>query len=229
MEITYKSDPEPDTVTTGRQVGIDRGIINPTVTADSNGNVYCYDTVKPFEEGREKSQRLQSRISRVRKGSNEYKRLKEERVRRNRDVANRRDYLEWLLAKDICHDTRLIVLEDLKISAMSRKGGNHTKWLNREFRFVRHSEILRKIEIVAARKGIEVVRVNPKNTSKEYHRCKVKGIREHEEFTCGIYGTFHADGNAAVNILERGGGKYPTEVGIIFVRRELVPSRRDGE
>ena len=45
----------------------------------------------------------------------------------------------------------------------------------------------------------------------------------------GICGTFHADGNVAVNILERGGGKYPTEVGIIFVRRELVPSSRDGE
>lgn len=147
LRIAYDL-PEPDTVTTGRQVGIGRGIINPTVTADSNGNVYCYDTAKPFKEGREKSQRLQSRISRVRKGSNEYKRLKEERARHNRDVANRRDYLEWLLAKDICHDTRLIVLEDLKISAMSRKGGNHTKWLNREFRFVRHSEILRKIEIV---------------------------------------------------------------------------------
>lgn len=120
------------------------------------------------------------------------------------------------------------MLEDLKISAMSRKG-KHKKWLNREFRFVRHSEIVRKIEIVAARRGIKVVRVNPKNTSKECHCCKVKGVRKREDFTCETCGMFHADGNAAVNILQRGGGKYPTEVGITFVRRELVPWRKQVE
>lgn len=228
LRIAYDI-PKPPPVTTGRQVGIDRGIVNPTVTADSNGNVYCYNTVKPFKDCREKSQKLQGRMSRVKKGSNQYKRLKKERARHNRDVANRRDYLEWLLAKEICQDTKLVVLEDLKISAMSRRGGNHKKWLNREFRFVRHSEILRKIEIVAARNGIEVVRVNPKNTSKLCHACKVKGTRKSEDFTCETCGTFHADGNAAVNILERGGGKYPTEVGITFVRRELVPSPSDGK
>ena len=179
LRIAYDI-PKPSQVTTGSQVGIDRGIVNPTVTADSNGNVFGYDTTRPFKDGREKSQKLQGSMSRVRKGSNEYKRLKEERARHNRDVANRRDYLEWLLAKEICQDTQLIVLEDLKLSAMGKKGGNHKKWLNREFRFVRHSEILRKIEIVAARNGIEVVRVNPKNTSKLCHACKVKGIRKRE-------------------------------------------------
>ena len=224
LRIAYDI-PKPKPITTGRQVGIDRGIINPTVTADSNGKVYCYDTVKPFKDGRAKSQKLQSRMSKVKKGSNEYKKLQAKRAKHNRDVANRRDYLEWLLAKEICQDTKLIVLEDLKISAMSRKG-KHKKWLNREFRFVRHSEIVRKIEIVAARRGIKVVRVNPKNTSKECHCCKVKGVRKREDFTCETCGTFHADGNAAVNILQRGGGKYLTEVGITFVRRELVPWRK---
>lgn len=228
LRIAYDI-PKPPQVTTGRQVGIDRGIINPTVTADSNGNVYCYDTVKPFKDGREKSQKLQGGMSRVRKNSNQYKRLKEERERHNRDVANRRDYLEWLLAKEVCQDTKLIVLEDLKLSAMGKKGGNHKRWLNREFRFVRHSEIVRKIEIVAARNEIEVVRVNPKNTSKLCHACKVKGTRERECFECKKCGTFHADGNAAANILERGGGKYPTEVGITFVRRELVPKHKQVE
>ena len=101
------------------------------------------------------------------------------------------------------------MLEDLKLSAMGEKGGNHKRWLNREFRFVRHSEIVRKMEIVAARNGIEVVRVNPKNTSKLCHACKVKGTWERECFECKKCGTFHADGNAAVNILERGGGKIP--------------------
>ena len=223
LRIAYNIQ-KPKQNTTGREVGIDRGIVNPTVTADSDGNVYCYDTVKPFKEGRKKSQKLQSRMSKVRKGSVQYKKLQAKRAKHNRDVTNRRDYLEWLLAKEICRDMKLVVLEDLRISAMTRNGGNHKKWLNREFRFVRHSAIVRKIEIVAERLGIEVVRVNPKNTSKECHRCKVKGMREREYFTCETCGAYHADGNAAVNILQKGGGRCPTEVGITFVRRELLPS-----
>ena len=64
LRIAYDI-PKPPQVTAGRQVGIDRGVINPTVTAESNGNVYCYDTVKSFKYGREKSQKLQGRMSRV--------------------------------------------------------------------------------------------------------------------------------------------------------------------
>ena len=69
---------------------------------------------------------------------------------------------------------------------------------------MRHFEILRKIEVVAERLGINVIRVNPKNTSKLWHTCSRKGTREGEVFTCDICGTFHADGNAAVNILQKG-------------------------
>ena len=112
---------------------------------------------------------------------------------------------------------------------MLRKGGNYKKWINREFRFVRHSEILRKIEVVAERLGIEAIRVNPKNTSKLCHTCSRKGTREGESFTCGTCGTFHADGNAAVNILQKVGGLYPSEAGIAFVRRELISPHRGGE
>ena len=228
LRFAYK-EPTPKRITKGRDVGIDRGITNPTVVADSNGDVVCYDTATPFKQGREKSKKLQKKMSRQRKGSVRYKKTKEKRRLHNQKASHRRDHLEWILAREICKDTKMIVIEDLKIAAMTRKGGSRKKGLNREMRFVRHSAILWKVCIVAERMGIKIVKVDPKNTSKECRICGEMGERVGIIFSCDPCDiNTNADGNASINILQRGGGVYPksaTGGGLTLERRELSLQR----
>lgn len=235
LYITYKIQNVPKRKT-GQTVSIDRGIINPTVvTRFDEGvalNTITYDTTTAFKENAWQNDKTRKRLSKTNKHSRNHRELQAERKRKNRENANRREYAEWLLAKEICRDTRLVILEDLKIAAMTRKG-RYKKWLNREMRFVRHSAIVRKVEIVAARKGVKVVRVNPKNTSKLCYKCSSEGEREGERFECERCGRIaHADTNATHNIYKRGTGvtpKVPAGEGMFLERRELGRTRKPPE
>ncbi|MFP4050952.1 MAG: transposase [Thermoplasmata archaeon] len=75
-----------------------------------------------------------------------------------------------------------------------------------------HSWAFRKlqeqIEFKAIDKGIPVVYINPKNTSKRCHRCGEKGFRKDNLFRCTNkeceITEYHADLSASVSIAKRG-------------------------
>lgn len=222
--------------------GIDRGVSEPTVvvTLDRDGRTASkdsYDTASPFMDNRGRYQKMQSRMSKMNKHSNRFKRLHARLRKRLLKVRRRRQYAECIAAKHACtdHSPSTIVFEDLKLGAMTRRGrGSHKRVLNREMRFVRHHAVEQRIRNRAEMQGIRVITVDPKYTSQTCARCghidKDSRITR-DVFKCvKCHYVQHADVNAAIVIGRLGLPQPPdeeqtrqaaSEVGTPFVRREL--------
>ena len=231
LYITYKL-PDAEPRTDGLAVGIDRGITNPTVVARSDRSVACYDTASKFRSNQHWNDRTRRRLSKTNRHSRGYKELSRQRERRNQKNAAERDYCEWLLAKEVCEGVVVVCLEDLKLEAMTRRGAGK-RGLNRGMRFVRHHQILRKIEVVAERLGIRVTKVNPAGTSQTCSLCRHADgeSRRGERFECvECHRVMNADGNAACDIISRGTGiNVPAGEGMFLERRELGRTRNPPE
>ena len=158
MYVAYKLE-ESEPRTGGLAVGIDRGVTNPTTVARSDGRVVCYDTASVFRENAHAADKERRRTAKSNARSRRHAKRKAAQSARKRDWANARDYAEWLLAKEICEGASVICFERLYLEAMTRHGGRWKAGLNRAMRFVRHAEVRRRVEVVAARLGIRVVDV----------------------------------------------------------------------
>ena len=233
LHITYDVPVPERRAKTGVVAGIDRGITNPTVVCKTDHNTSCiisYDTATAFRTNCTWNDDARRTISHRNKHSRTTYKMKRKREKYNRGNANDREYAEWLLAKKICEGVDVIYVEQLNLEAMSRRGGRHKRGMNRGMRFIRHSMVLRKIRIVAERLGIRVVGVNPKYTSQE---CSVYGYtnkenRDGETFKClKCDHVANADGNASVNMIQRGTGmKVPAGEGMALERREMGRTRK---
>ncbi|MDE0091325.1 MAG: transposase [Thaumarchaeota archaeon] len=159
--------------------GVDRGTVEPTVvvTMDRGGSAIAKDscdTAAPFRDGRAEYQEMQSRMSKMNKHSNRLRRLHARLRRHLQKTRNRRQYAECVAAKHVCddHAPGVIVLEDIKVSSMTRRGrGSHKRGLNREMRFVRHRAVEQRIRNRAELAGIQIITVDPQYTSQECARC----------------------------------------------------------
>ncbi|MCE2509152.1 MAG: transposase [Nitrosopumilaceae archaeon] len=204
--------PEPEPAHTGVATGLDRGITNPTMVCKTDGSMVsftCYDTAVSFRKNRSWNDEARRTIQRRNKHSNSTKKMKRQRNNYNWHNANARDYAEWLLAKEICHGVNVICIEDLDIEAMTRKGNDSKRGLNRGLRYIRHHSILKKVRVVAERLGIRIVEVKPRGTSQECYVCShtEKDNRNGERFLCLSCGRLdNADVNASANITQRGTG-----------------------
>ncbi|MYH03881.1 MAG: IS200/IS605 family element transposase accessory protein TnpB [Cenarchaeum sp. SB0675_bin_21] len=233
LHITYDVPVPERRAKTGVVAGIDRGITNPTVvckTDHNTSNITSYDTATAFRTNRTWNDETRRTISHRNKHSNSTCKIKRKREKYNRGNANDREYAEWLLAKKICEGVDVIYVEQLNLEAMSRRGGRHKKGLNRGMRFIRHYAILRKIHTIAERLGIRVVEVSPKYTSQECSICGYtsKENRNGETFKClRCNHMVNADGNASVNIIQRGTGmKVLAGEGMALERREMGRTRK---
>ena len=171
--------PQRDAPADATVKGVDRGVAEPTVvvTMDRGGGAIAkdsYDTAAPFRDGRAEYQEMQSRMSKMSKHSNRLRRLHARLRRRLQKTRSRRQYAECVAAKHVCddHAPGVIVLEDLKVSSMTRRGrGSHKRGLNREMRFVRHRAVEQRIRNRAELAGIQIITVDPRYTSQECARC----------------------------------------------------------
>ena len=225
--------PDASCMSTGVAAGLDRGITNPTVVCKTDGETVqfvCYDTATAFRTNQSWNDGARRTIKRRNPHSRSTRKMKRQRDKYNQGNANDRDYAEWLLAHKICKGVDVICIEDLHLEAMTRRGGRRKKGMNRGMRFIRHSEILRKIKIVAERLGIRIVEVNAKHTSQTCYTCdyKDKENRKDETFRCLACGRLdNADGNASANVTQRGTGmKVPAGGGITLERREMGRTRK---
>jgi len=190
-------------------LGVDLGIENLGVTSTAH-----------FESGQELLHE-HSKFKRVRKGLQETGTQSAHRTlvqRDNHEERYNRDHLHRvsnrLLAEAVSYDCTHIALEDLTYIRDSMP----TK---RKFHQWAHHQLVKYVEYKAKEIGIEVVYVDPKNTSKRCCECghTSDGNRTGREFfeceKCNA--SANADYNAAKNI------------GWRFVRRGLHDSRRTGD
>jgi len=104
----------------------------------------------------------------------------------------------------------LIAVEDLKIKGLAK----NTK-LSKSIYDVAWGAFIEKLNAVAVKRGVHVIKVNPHNTSQNCSNCgkkvpKTLSVRTHSCPKCGT--VLDRDENAAINILN----KALNEVGIIL-------------
>ncbi|PTD93418.1 transposase [archaeon SCG-AAA382B04] len=187
-------------------VGIDLGIQNFIVDSDSNR----VEHPKNVEKAEEQLKKAQRNLSRKEKGSNNHKKQRKRVAKLHEQVKNRRmDFLHKLSNAYVNKYDR-IVLEDLNISSMVQGKMNSKNTLDSGWR-----KFIQLLLYKAESAGIEVVLVDPKDTSKKCSQCGVKTNkplwqREHSCPSCG-YKT-DRDYNAAQNILEKSLGEGRAKV-----------------
>ena len=209
---------------TGQIVGIDRGVAN-TLALDG-GHMDHAPTLTAGERARFVA--LQRRMSRQVKGSRRRDRTKLALGRLGVRLTDRRkDWIEKTTT-ELVRDYDVIAVEDLRVKNMVRKpkakpdpdlpgvflpnGARAKAALNRAIHSSAWSMFLQRLQdkVNACPEGTrpDLVRVNPKNTSRQCAVCKKvdAGSRESQAvFQCVHCGhQAHADTNAAVNILTRG-------------------------
>lgn len=177
-----------------KPVGIDVGIIN--YAYDSNGK----HTDNPLFLTKELRllRRVQRKVSRRVKGSNNHKKAVSWLQRLHHRIANKRKNFLHNLSTSYCRNHDLIFLERLKLNNMNR---NHC--------IARHimDSSWGMFKQMLQYKANRLVEVEPYNTSVQCSKCgnnvpKSLAVRLHECDRCGT--VLDRDYNAAVNILQKG-------------------------
>ena len=203
---------------TGREVGIDLGVVNFVATSDG----------KLIDEGRfgrnaaAALAKAQRDLKRKQKGSNRRRRAVERVADHHRRVRNQRRDLAHKVSRQLVDDYDLIVLEDLKVANMVRRpvprqcldgtfepnGAKAKSGLNRSIQDAGWGQLARMLAYKAEEAGRELRVVAPQFTSQRCSRCEHTDEASRGSqavFRCTACGfEAHADINAACNVLWAG-------------------------
>lgn len=195
-------------------VGLDAGVAKLATLSDGT----VFESVNSFHKNQKKLARLQRQLSRKVKFSNNWQKQKRKIQRLHSRIANiRRDYLHKVTTT-ISKNHAMIVIEDLKVSNMSKSAagtvsqpGRHVRvksGLNCSILDQGWYEMRRQLEYKQLWRGGQVLAVPPAYTSQ---RCACCGHTAKEnrlsqsKFRCQVCGyTANADVNGAHNILAAG-------------------------
>ncbi len=194
---------------TGVIRGVDVGGRHLAVTVDTNGNVTIHNTrhrtilreidaLKSLRDRRQKHGRKWCMLN------DQIKRL----YRKANNIAA--NTLNQTVAR-IASGVDAVVVESLSVKDMTTHGGNYKRAMNRAMRENRVGEFLRKLVQWCDIHNIPLLGASAKYTSQTCHVCSMvdaKSRISRDEFICAnCTRVFHADVNAAWNILYRAAGK----------------------
>lgn len=195
-------------------VGLDAGVAKLATLSDGT----VFEPVSSFQKNQKKLARLQRQLSRKVKFSNNWQKQKRKIQRLHSCIANiRRDYLHKVTTT-VSKNHAMIVIEDLKVSNMSKSAAGTVSQpgrnvraksgLNRSILDQGWYEMRRQLEYKQLWRGGQVLAVPPAYTSQ---RCACCGHTAKEnrlsqsKFRCQVCGyTANADVNGARNILAAG-------------------------
>ncbi|HCQ4224242.1 TPA: transposase [Escherichia coli] len=195
-------------------VGLDAGVAKLATLSDGT----VFESVNSFQKNQKKLARLQRQLSRKVKFSNNWQKQKRKIQRLHSCIANiRRDYLHKVTTT-VSKNHAMIVIEDLKVSNMSKSAAGTVSQpgrnvraksgLNRSILDQGWYEMRRQLEYKQLWRGGQVLAVPPAYTSQ---RCACCGHTAKEnrlsqsKFRCQVCGyTANADVNGARNILAAG-------------------------
>ncbi len=195
-------------------VGLDAGVAKLATLSDGT----VFEPVNSFQKNQKKLARLQRQLSRKVKFSNNWQKQKRKIQRLHSRIANiRRDYLHKVTTT-VSKNHAMIVIEDLKVSNMSKSAAGTVSQpgrnvraksgLNRSILDQGWYEMRRQLEYKQLWRGGQVLAVPPAYTSQ---RCACCGHTAKEnrltqsKFVCRACGyTANADVNGARNILAAG-------------------------
>ncbi|ELM8878487.1 RNA-guided endonuclease InsQ/TnpB family protein [Escherichia coli] len=195
-------------------VGLDAGVAKLATLSDCT----VFEPVNSFQKNQKTLARLQRQLSRKVKFSNNWQKQKRKIQRLHSRIANiRRDYLHKVTTT-VSKNHAMIVIEDLKVSNMSKSAAGTVSQpgrnvraksgLNRSILEQGWYEMRRQLEYKQLWRGGQVLAVPPAYTSQ---RCACCGHTAKEnrlsqsQFRCQVCGyTANADVNGARNILAAG-------------------------
>jgi putative transposase len=201
-------------------VGCDLGITKLVHLSDG------YQIENPKFLTNKKTKRIlknrQHQINRKAKGSNNRKKAAKKVGKLHKRIADKRQAYQWYVAnKIVSRNVDAIAVENLNVSAMKKRckpkideetgrflknGQSRKRGLNRSISDASWGELVLKIEYLAAKRVLVVIKVNPKHTSQKCQNCGHVDAsnRDGEKFICTSCGHMaHADINAAKNIRDR--------------------------
>ena len=154
--------------------------------------------------------RKQRKAARNEMGSNNWKKAQNKVARLHQHIARQREDFHYKTAHKLVKEYNLIAVEELNIKGLAR----NTK-LSKSIYDVGWGAFIEKLNAVAVKRGVHVVKVNPHNTSQNCSNCgqqvpKTLSVRTHSCPKCKT--VLDRDENAARNILN----KALCEVGIIL-------------
>lgn len=196
--------PEKEMQNAKEFLGVDRGVNN--IASDSLGNVYFGNKVNST---RKKYSKLRKKLQPIKTKSSKRKLAKNKRK-------------ESRFAKHINHEISKKIVETAQrhgmgIALEDLKGIRTTTTVRKGNRYIRHSwsfcDLEQKILYKAKQQGIEVRKIDPKNTSRECFKCghiSKTNRKTQSLFLCQVCGhTEHADINASRVISRRAIVNWP--------------------
>jgi putative transposase len=182
-------------IKTGNQIGIDVGL--KSLMAFSNDELI--ENPRWLKNNLAKLRKLHRHATRQIKGSNRQRKTYRQISRLNEQIANQRaDYLHKISNRLIAEND-LIAIENLTLGFM-----NHNKHLSLSSHDAGFGLFRQMLKYKAESAGIQVIAVNPSNTSQACSECgtivpKGLSVRIHKCHNCGLI--LDRDINAARNIL----------------------------
>ncbi|NET78152.1 transposase [Okeania sp. SIO1F9] len=154
--------------------------------------------------------RKQSKAARKEIASNNWKKAQNRIAKLHQHIARQREEFHYKTAHKLVKEYDLIAVENLNIKGLARNSK-----LSKSIYDVAWGAFIEKLNAVAVKRGVHVVKVTPHNTSQNCSNCghkvpKTLSVRTHSCPKCKT--VLDRDENAAVNILNRA----LNEVGIIL-------------
>jgi putative transposase len=183
-------------------IGIDLGINNYLV--DSNGRKI--ENPKILENNLQKLKHLQKDLSRKKKGSFNRKKARIRLQKLHLKISNQRDDFLHKITTKLVKECKIIFMEDLNIKQMSQQ-----KYFNaRNMMDASWGKFAQLLDFKAENAGCQIVKVNPRNTSKTCSQCgHIQDMplykRNYECAGCGF--VIDRDYNSAINILNKLAGQ----------------------
>ena len=187
-------------------VGIDLGVKDFAVTSDGKK----YDAPKISRREQAQLRRVQKEISRREKASRNREKSRQKLAKLHAKVADRRRDFNHKLSTKIISENQTIIVEDLNIKGMMKKGGAYKRGLNRAIADSAWREFVNMLEYKAKWYGRTLIKVDRWFPSTQLcsncnARTGPKGDLSIRTWTCSNCGTRHdRDVNAARNILAAG-------------------------
>lgn len=203
LEKEMECPDDPSTI-----IGIDRGDKNFAVSVAIKKDDPSKPVKGQFWNGNE-IKALKGKYHHIRRNLGRKKRP--QMIKKIKDKLKRKtDQQLHILANDMIDyvsqfEKPIIVMEDLTNIRKNFKKGKRGKKLNRRMNSLPFRKLQDCIEYKALGKGIQTVYIDPKNTSKECHRCgKLNNVAYHRDYECSNCGLkYDRDLNASINIAHR--------------------------